>query len=437
MERPPASPPPAPPAPAWILPSSAALLIIGAAAMAPNGQLTDPDVLQRFFLAAAVMLAGFALTWRLKTVGAAWFWGVALAARLLLLPMEPGDDIWRYLWEGHIQTLGFNPFELAPDATALVPWRTPWWGLINHQDVSAIYPPLTQLLFRLLALGGPSVLAVKLAIVAADLGVCALLARHFGHGPSLLYAWNPLILTVFAGSGHFDSWFLLPLVAAWFLIDPAQGDRRWLAGALLLGVSIAIKWISLPVLGFLAWRSLRARRPGLALLVGALGLMPMVASALVFCEPTSCPLVPTGSSFVRYGRSAELLPHLVGAVWSASRSWNALFLLAPLPVLALLTLRARSVAQFCRWWFLCLFFTSPIIHAWYFSWLIPFAVPNRHWGARLVSGSAFLYFVLPSRLPVWELSDPERLLLWGPLLFGTALSALAGTADPVELPENA
>jgi len=220
-------------------------------------------------------------------------------------------------------------------------------------------------------------------------------------------------------------------VAAWFLIDPAQGDRRWLAGALLLGVSIAIKWISLPVLGFLVWRSLRARRPGLALLVGALGLLPMAASALVFCEPTSCPLVPTGSSFVRYGRSAELLPHLVGAVWSASRSWNALFLLAPLPVLALLTLRARSVAQFCRWWFLCLFFTSPIIHAWYFSWLIPFAVPNGHWGARLVSGSAFLYFVLPSRLPVWELSDPERLLLWGPLLFGTALSALAGTADPL------
>jgi len=438
-------------APPWLLPASAALLVLGAAAMAPFGQLTDPAVLTRFWLAAAVMLAGFALSFRLTVVAAPWFWGVALAGRLLLLPMEPGDDIWRYLWEGQIQTLGFNPFELAPDAAVLVPFRASWWGLINHPDVSAIYPPLTQLLFQLLALGGPSVLAVKLAIVAADLGVCALLARRFGHGPSLLYAWNPLILYVFAGGGHFDSWFLLPLVAAWLLIDPAaaapgsgdrsrigpaaQGERRWLAGALLLGLSIAIKWISLPVLGFLVWRSLRARRPGLALGVAALALLPMAASALAFCEPGSCALVPTGSAFVRHGRSAELLPHLVGLLWGATRQSNALFLLAPLPLLALITLRAGSVAAFCRWWFLYLFFTSPIIHAWYFSWLIPFAVPNGHWGARLVSGSAFLYFVLPSRLPIWELTEPERLLLWAPLLLGTALSALAGAAArPIQPP---
>lgn len=428
--------------PRWILPSSAALLILGAAAMAPFGHLPDPAVLERFWIGAAVMLAGFALSFRLDAVAAPWFWGVALAGRLLLLPMEPGDDIWRYLWEGHIQTLGFNPFELAPDAAALVPFRTSWWGLINHPDVSAIYPPLTQLLFRLLALGGPSVLALKLAIVAADLGICALLARRFGHRPSLLYAWNPLIFYCFAGGGHFDSWFLLPLVGAWFLIDPAPGEpdsadrgqgeperlgaRRWLAGALLLGLSIAIKWISLPVLGFLVWRSLRARRPGLALLMAVLAVMPMAASALAFCEPSSCPLVPTGSAFVRHGRSAELLPHLVGSLWSATRRWNALFLLAPLPLLVLMALRARSVAQFCRWWFLCLFFTSPIIHAWYFSWLIPFSVPNGHWGARLVSGSAFMYFVLPSRQPIWELSEPERLLLWAPLLIGTTLTALAG-----------
>jgi hypothetical protein len=39
-----------------------------------------------------------------------------------------------------------------------------------------------------------------------------------------------------------------------------------------------------------------------------------------------------------------------------------------------------------------------------------------------VSLSAFVYFVLPSRLPDWQLTTAERLLLWLPLLFGLLLS---------------
>jgi hypothetical protein len=65
---------------------------------------------------------------------------------------------------------------------------------------------------------------------------------------------------------------------------------------------------------------------------------------------------------------------------------------------------------------------SPVVHGWYFIWLMPFAVPSQNWGARLVSLSAFVYFVLPSRLPDWQLTTPERLLLWLPLLFGLLLS---------------
>jgi hypothetical protein len=35
-----------------------------------------------------------------------------------------------------------------------------------------------------------------------------------------------------------------------------------------------------------------------------------------------------------------------------------------------------------------------------------------------------VYFVLPSRLPDWQLSTTERLLLWLPLLLGLLLSGL-------------
>src|SRR6478609_1892613 len=43
------------------------------------------------------------------------FWTVIVALRLVVLPLAPGDDFWRYQWEGKIQEAGFNPYVLAPD----------------------------------------------------------------------------------------------------------------------------------------------------------------------------------------------------------------------------------------------------------------------------------------------------------------------------------
>ncbi|SBO42058.1 DUF2029 domain-containing protein [Cyanobium sp. NIES-981] len=407
------------------------LLVAGAALVSPYGHFRDPLVLQRFWPGAAVMGLGFALSWRLAGVPAAAFWGVAIATRLLLLPMEPSDDLWRYLWEGKIQLEGFNPFLLAPDAPALEALRTPWWGQINHPGVTAIYPPLTQLLFRLLALAGPSVLLLKLGVVAADLAVCALLARRFGHRAALLVAWNPLVLVCLAGGGHFDSWFVLPLVAAWLLLEPAAGPGRQRLAALLVGLSAAIKWTSLPMLALLVWQALRQRqwRHGAAL--AALGLLPLAAAALPFCSSGVCPLIPLGSGFVRFGRSAELVPALVGRLWPWTLAHNSLFL-AVLALLSLVLVAISSdLGSFSRRWLLALLMLSPIVHLWYVSWYLPFAVPTRAWGARLVSLSGFVYFVLPSRLPDWRLSGPEGVLFWAPLLLGLGLEALASHRRPL------
>src|SRR3954454_22168237 len=42
-------------------------------------------------------------------------WTVAIALRISVLPLEPGDDFWRYEWEGKIQHAGFNPYVQSPD----------------------------------------------------------------------------------------------------------------------------------------------------------------------------------------------------------------------------------------------------------------------------------------------------------------------------------
>ena len=130
-------------------------------------------------------------------------------------------------------------------------------------------PPVTQLGFRLLAWIQPSVLLFKLGFVAADLAVCGLLVRWFGASQAAVYAWNPLVLYSFAGGGHYDSWFVLPVVMAWGLADRGRGSStrsrnhgaaRWLGASLCLGFSIAVKWVSLPLLGFVSWSMARAPR---------------------------------------------------------------------------------------------------------------------------------------------------------------------------------
>ncbi|MEO0458880.1 MAG: glycosyltransferase family 2 protein, partial [Cyanobacteria bacterium P01_A01_bin.114] len=318
----------------WVLWLSVLLLGVGAILALPHGNLVrSPEAVPRFWWGMGVMNLGFVLSWGLRSVGGLWFWGVAIATRLILLGMYPGDDIWRYLWEGYVQTLGFSPYEFAPNAEILESFRTPWWSEINHTDVSAIYPPITQLGFWVLATIRPAVALFKLAFIAADLGICALLSNRFGFRATLLYAWNPLVIYSFAGGGHYDSWFLLPLVAAWLWFDRPYARQygntpplfHWLGSALLLGISVAVKWMSLPILGFLIWRALVRRKLGLAILVIGFGLLPVVVSALPFCSLQTCPLIPTDSFFVAYGRSAELIPHLVAQVWPASRESNRIY----------------------------------------------------------------------------------------------------------------
>ena len=414
---------------------SAVLLLVGALWMVPHGDfLRQPEAVPQFWIGAAVMGVGYSLSWGIGQVGAGWFWAVAILTRLLLLPMHPGDDIWRYIWEGYLQTQGISPYDFPPNAPELLSYRPDWWAQINHPDVSAIYPPITQFGFRILASISPTVWLFKLSFALADLAICGLLSRYAGYSATLLYAWNPLVIYVFAGGGHYDSWFLLPLVAGGLLLMPAKPSARsqsvrhtqpawrWIGSAGLVGISIAVKWMSLPILAFLGWRSLLRFGPRLGMGTLLMGLMPFALAAVPFCSPTACPLVPTESVFVAYGRSAELIPFWVEQVWPPSRWENWLFAFPLALVVVWLLLRAKTFQQFTEWYLIALLSLSPIIHAWYFAWLAPFAVVSRNWGTRLVCLSAFIYFVLPHRIALgdssWYLSRLERWGLWLPFILG-------------------
>jgi glycosyltransferase involved in cell wall biosynthesis len=399
----------------WTSPlGSAIVLLLGTILILPYGDFQKPGIVPHFWVGISIMSAGFVCSWSLKSISGAWFWSIALLTRFLLLPMVPSDDIWRYLWEGYIQNLGFSPYDLPPNAALLEPYRTSWWGLINHLDTSALYPPLTQLGFRVLAQISPSVVLFKVGFILADVGVCWLLSRRYGNLKTLLYAWNPLVIYSFAGGGHYDSWFILPLVAAWLTLDRG----RWAWSAVLLGMSVAIKWMTLPFLPFLLCRVNGKNFVPLVCLFS----LPLGLPALSFCHDGSCPLIPTGSTFVTRGRSAELIPYLVAQIWPISTQFNWIYSIPlGLAVLGLLW-RCRRFVDFAEGYWFALLTLSPIIHAWYFTWCIPFAVSTQNLGVRLVSISTFIYFVLKHRQelgnPDWMLTPSERLWLWLPFVVG-------------------
>ena len=216
------------------------------------------------------------------------FWIVAILLRIVALPLEPGDDIWRYQWEGKVQNAGFNPYVLAPNDAQLATVRAefPDWSQINHRDFSAIYPPGTELIFAGLSRLSTSPLLYKLLFAAADLCAIAVLLRLIGgrarHADAAWYAWNPLVVYSFAGAAHFDSLMILPMLAGIFFFGRSNSDaapsaqwRHAIFGAIALGAAISIKLVPLlllPVCAFALGR--RAVALVISLIIPALLSLP-------------------------------------------------------------------------------------------------------------------------------------------------------------------
>lgn len=365
---------------------------------------------------------------------------MAVGVRAVLLFMYPGDDVWRYLWEGRIQLEGFSPYHHAPADEVLASLRTEWWDYINQRKIAAIYPPLTQLVFRGLAWVSTTVFCFKLAMVLADVTVCCLLAKRFGSTRTLLYAWNPLVLYGIAGGGHYDSLFVLAMVGGWLVFE-GGGDvgRRWWA-PLLFGMSVAMKWVTVPILGFALWRVYREGGVRRAVGAGVVSVFPFVVSLLVVCWgdidwgvfpegglgwfKEAFPIVP--GAFAQYAHSADLLPRLVGVVWPDSRYQNGVWLLPFGVCFVWLILKGRDLGRFGERVFFVLLVCSPLVHAWYFIWLAPFGVASKNWGIRLVSISVFVYFMLPYRQATeageWRQTVIEAVVMWLPFVAGFAWS---------------
>jgi hypothetical protein len=319
----------------------------------------------------------------------------------LRLPAGADDDIHRYVWDGCLQRLGYNPYLVIPSDPAAKELHTAETRTLNNPDLPSPYPAGAQFFFRVVTAIQESTFALKVAFVVCEFAIVFVLLdilRRTRHGAHLVlaFAWNPLLAIEVAGSGHID------IVGALLLVVSAAAlVRRWRAiAAVGLGLAIAVKFLPVVLLP-LYWKRVRMRDAALAAVVVVLLYAPFLNHGRI----------PTGSlgTYVHTFR-------FNGPVFAALDQFAPPQLLAGLAVLVGLVtatwLRSAkpewSPDQFA-WPMAATLLCAPAVFPWYLLWLLPF----------LTSSSTLL-------VSLWTVSIVPTYVMWHLRTLGRPWGALPG-----------
>jgi len=404
---------------------------------------------------AAAMLCGVAFLFAInefpsltnRRAQAIAFWSGAILLRLVALPLAPGDDLWRYQWEGKIQRAGFNPYVHAPDDPKLEPVRAefPEWPRINHREFRAIYPPGAELLFAGLSGISDRPLLYKLLFAAADLGAIALLLRLIGgtarYVNTAWYAWNPLVVYSFAGAAHFDSLMILPMIAGiLFLIrfeSETESRRKWwlaLAASAAFGVAISVKLV--PAFLLLCCVFALGYR---AITLAVSAAIPLGLS-LLYGYPT-IPIWDSLRRFAHVTRLNDLFWWLIEeTVWPNPHQKNYHYNVIIVICVALVSLVFwRNWKRGMIWAFGTALILSPVLHPWYCTWILPLAAWRRAYTWFVFSITLFAYFLFWNErlfLLPWRSEPWMRAIIIVPALATAALLGLARRSQRTQRQET-
>jgi alpha-1,6-mannosyltransferase len=306
----------------------------------------------------------------------------AIVLRAPLWPMLPtlSDDLQRYRWEAKLQAQGWNPYAIAPNDPRLIGLRDKNWEIMPGREIPAIYPPVAELVFRATWKVFPGPIAFKVPFVVADVLVVLLLVRIFWRDERrdfrvAVYAWNPLVIVEFAGSGHNDVLAVLGIVCGLALVKKRP---------VLSSVPIALAAMAkvFPVLLLPVWIR-RAGWPGkkgwwaagLAALTGLVvvapywGALGMFRANMTYYEATWRNYHASLYTIVDWMTGGHSkIPALVGA----GVSWGLAFWLSwkkAEPARAAYLLMGTVLAL------------GPNGYSWYFTWIVPLLCyfPNPAW----------------------------------------------------------
>ncbi len=358
--------------------------------------------------------------------------GLALAAvwhvLFLLDPPGPDDDIHRYVWDGRVQRLGYNPYIVVPGDPALSALHTAETRTLNHPDLPTLYPPAAELFFRVVATVHESVLAMKIAFVLCDAAIMLVLLDVLRSGRQaahwvLAYAWHPLLALEVAGSGHIDIVGVLLL-----LISFAALARRWrMLAAIAFALAVAVKLLPIVLLP-LYWKRVRIRDAIVATVVFGLTYVPFLNHGRIpigslgtylqsfrFNDPVFAVLARVAPPRLIVG-FAVLIGFFI-AVWMRKKSaaWSSDAFAWPM-----------AASLFC----------APVVYPWYLLWLLPFlrsvsTLPLVIWTVSIFP--AYYVWHLRALGRPWLLPDWIMLLEYGAVAVVGAIIGWRRLARPADV----
>jgi hypothetical protein len=204
---------------------------------------------------------------------------LALSFRLPLAfsPFGPDADIVRYVWDGRVQILGYNPYLVVPADPAMARTHTDETRMMPSLRAHTPYPPAAQLFFRLVVGLRDSSRVMKLAMVACDLMTIVVLWRWLAvTGRSewlvLAYAWNPLVVLEIALSGHVDALGALWIAASAYWL----ARRRTALASIAFVLAVTTKLLPIVLLP-LYWKRVRVHDALAGALLFVLLYLPFVS----------------------------------------------------------------------------------------------------------------------------------------------------------------
>ncbi|MBW1800422.1 MAG: glycosyltransferase [Deltaproteobacteria bacterium] len=265
---------------------------------------------------------------------------------------------------------GFNPYMLPPSDPILKPFVTDVWHKVTLKDVTACYPPLSMLIFRLFAWISATPVFFKFAITLFDLATIPFLVRLLkdrGISASnvLYYALNPLVLLFIAGEGHLDAIQVFCACAALYFFSSCR-DR---SGFFLLGCAIMSKYLAIVLLPFVIngknWKK------GYTLFIPVLAYLPFLG--------TGGHLLTSVVSLGTVTHYNDFLNSLLRFVFGAYAPWAGIGLL----IIALLVI-ILVVPDMMKSIYLAIgsmLLLMPFLQPWYLLLITPFLAffPSRAW----------------------------------------------------------
>jgi hypothetical protein len=325
-----------------------------------------------FFTTAAVMMIAYvvmlARVWRRGTptrlLMAALACAVLFRLPAALAPVGSDSDMIRYIWDGRVQHLGYNPYRVLPADPAMAHTHTPETAAMPSRRHRTPYPPAAQLFFRLVVGLHDSALAMKLALLACDLVTILIVWRWLASAGRnewlvLAYAWHPLVVIEVAHGGHMDA-----LGALWIAASAYWLSRRRTALATIAYVlAVATKLLPL-VLAPLFIGRIRIR-DGLA---GAT-LLVLLYAAYVYGGDLPLGAVPNVVEHIRFnGPLFRTLAAIVTPSGAAATAVGLGFLVAAWARWRL----DRDDPAAWAWPMAAALACAPVVYPWYLLYLTPF-----------------------------------------------------------------